>query len=153
MASRSESKAQKAIDDLHRDVPTLERGSLVFVQLDLANLKSVVQAAESIKERRRKWTYLVNGMPCLLRLITSKHCCAVNNGGTAPRGLKQPTPASNLPWLSGTPRRLRPRLPLPSHTYSNPSAVMLVISSLPSFSCLYSKLLPRHQAPTFASSR
>ncbi len=61
MASRSESKAQKAIEDLHRDNAALRKDSVAFVMLDLGDLKSVAQAADNIKSRSGNWTFSVRG--------------------------------------------------------------------------------------------
>jgi NAD(P)-dependent dehydrogenase (short-subunit alcohol dehydrogenase family) len=49
MGARSESKAQKAIEDLYRDNPNLENDSVQFLKLDLASIKNVVAAADEIK--------------------------------------------------------------------------------------------------------
>ena len=54
MASRSEAKAQKALQDLHRDNPKLENGSIVLLKLDLADIKSTTAATEEIKKKEAR---------------------------------------------------------------------------------------------------
>ncbi len=46
IASRSEVKAHKAIEDLYRDNKSLKKDSLAFLKLDLEDIKSVVAAAD-----------------------------------------------------------------------------------------------------------
>ncbi|OBT45528.1 hypothetical protein VE00_05095 [Pseudogymnoascus sp. WSF 3629] len=60
MAARSELRAEKAINDLYRDNPKLERGSVVFLKLDLASIKSVVAAVDEIKRKESRLDILVN---------------------------------------------------------------------------------------------
>lgn len=54
MAARSESKATKAIEDLYRDHPHLEKGCIIWLPLDLSDLNSVVKAAETVRKAENK---------------------------------------------------------------------------------------------------
>jgi NAD(P)-dependent dehydrogenase (short-subunit alcohol dehydrogenase family) len=54
LAARSESRAQEAIEKLYSEIPTLERGKLVWLPLDLADLDSVAKAAETIRENEAR---------------------------------------------------------------------------------------------------
>lgn len=54
MAARSELRAEKAINDLYRDNPKLETGSVVFLKLDLASIKSVLAAVDEIKTKESR---------------------------------------------------------------------------------------------------
>ena len=54
LASRSESKARKAIEDIHREEPSLKQGSIGFLHLDLADIKNIVNAAATLKANEQK---------------------------------------------------------------------------------------------------
>jgi NAD(P)-dependent dehydrogenase (short-subunit alcohol dehydrogenase family) len=48
LAARSEIRAQEAIEKLYSEIPSLEKGKIVWLPLDLSDLKGVAAAAETI---------------------------------------------------------------------------------------------------------
>jgi hypothetical protein len=63
MASRSEAKALKAIENLHEQNRTLKKGMIEFLSLDLASITSVVSAADEFKRRENKLDILGTDSP------------------------------------------------------------------------------------------
>ncbi|KAL2756677.1 hypothetical protein ACRALDRAFT_2102468 [Sodiomyces alcalophilus JCM 7366] len=49
LATRSESRAREAIDELRRENPSIREDQLHHLPLDLADLKSIVAAADALK--------------------------------------------------------------------------------------------------------
>ncbi len=54
MAARSEAKAHAAIEKIHANNKSVEAGKLIFLPLDLADLDSVVKAAEIFLKQETK---------------------------------------------------------------------------------------------------
>lgn len=54
MAARNEARAHAAIERMHANNKGIEAGKLVFLQLDLADLDSVQEAAESFMKQESR---------------------------------------------------------------------------------------------------
>ena len=66
LAARNEANAQAAIEQLYSDNPTVNKGSLVWLPLDLADLESVKMAAETVLKQESRLDIL--GMLNLTRV-------------------------------------------------------------------------------------
>jgi len=60
LACRSETKAQAAIDQLYSENPKIEKGNLIYLPLDLADLNSVAKAAQTYMASEETLDILVN---------------------------------------------------------------------------------------------
>ncbi|GAA5869616.1 hypothetical protein JCM16303_000525 [Sporobolomyces ruberrimus] len=58
LAARSQEKAQEAIDEINSNTPGKE-ASLIFLPFDMTDLKSIRQAAETVKEKEQRLDILV----------------------------------------------------------------------------------------------
>ena len=60
LAARSESKADEAIARLEKEVSATGRGKVVFLELDLSDLRSVRKAAEEFLSKESRLDVLFN---------------------------------------------------------------------------------------------
>ncbi|KAM0282351.1 hypothetical protein ACHAQH_003030 [Verticillium albo-atrum] len=60
MASRTESKARQAISDIHERHADIKPGQVVWVNLDLSELKTVVAAADHVKNNETRLDIIIN---------------------------------------------------------------------------------------------
>jgi len=65
LAARSEAKAHAAIEKIYANNKSVETGKLIFLPLDLADLDSVVKAAEIFLKQETKLDVLVNNAALL----------------------------------------------------------------------------------------
>ncbi|KAF2103561.1 NAD(P)-binding protein [Rhizodiscina lignyota] len=60
LASRSENRALAAIEKMHAESPKIQKGNLIWLPLDLMDLESVVQAADTSMQKEERLDLLVN---------------------------------------------------------------------------------------------
>ena len=54
MGARSESKAKTAIDQIHTENSEIAKGNIIWLPIDLADLHSVVRAAEIVRSKESR---------------------------------------------------------------------------------------------------
>ena len=54
MASRSEAKAKTAIEDFYRENPKLSKNNILFLKMDLANIKGIVASADEFSRQETR---------------------------------------------------------------------------------------------------